>query len=932
MSGTANFVDSTKNSGLGDDSTTALYGRTNSGKVFSVPKTTDMLTTLFMNSRKRSVLTWTTLFILGFEMYLFFTLSTNVRKLFFLVLFLFWRVGYNGFLGILLQKQSQRGYIVRLLSRRGFLDDKLPWGKFVKKQLTEAMGPDYDFNQVPSEFNAWLLFRELVDLILVNDFGTYIMFALSYFQARSDWTWWENGLRYIVAFLLLAFNVAVKVDAHRVVKDFAWYWGDFFFLVDQSLTFDGVFELAPHPMYSVGYAGYYGISIFTASTTVFYVSLLAHAAQFLFLVIVENPHIEKTYPSSSKEPEVLVSKSINGKVSKALSQAYFSKDVSRFFKFDLHRAPDMFGLMVLGYGISFPLISFLHDRVFPSKTFISIVVLAHGLAWRLFYTLGLGFGVLAPQSTKKTWTRHFIKTGETPEVAFSHWLSIYSLTSAMSYISYGGAALYHIQIENWSIGSLLLRFTCGMLLVLLHIWTSLSVIEELGTFGWSYGDFFLDPRPTTLRYTGIYRYLNNPEKILGQSALYGLALISFNPNIFTLAILSHMCHLAVHYKIEVPHMRSRYHGLLRSEAGVTKTVKGAARQLTANLAGARALAAVKGAEALIDKVGQSVDQALAEARSRIPDLVGETQTLLTTSKKRLAETRNRLIQDLVESSYQVESNPSDIYQLELEKFPQEESTSPAQYLLGEPILLRVTVPAGVNRKWDWVGIYPVVSNPSKLISTVSSKNCFLYTHPPHFNSQADLGCPDDHSGKDQEFFGDVYERSQHETPYYIDFHPSEDLNTLSVTLIFSGSRLPWAPGTYEFRCHRGPGHGVASISRPFEIKTPLPLVLPSSANEVVSALLIHLPSCLEVDHVASDLDLTSLNKSQASKIASIIKSLFLVEFEPEVISSHSDLSGLGQRIIDARTALAPFSIPSSKASPESSDEVSLPEDETINTQ
>src|ERR1051326_2745155 len=74
-------------------------------------------------------------------------------------------------------------------------------------------------------------------------------------------------------------------------------WGDFFFLIDQSLTFDGVFEMAPHPMYSVGYAGYYGISLMAASYKVLFISILAHAAQFAFLVFVENPHIEKTYNS-----------------------------------------------------------------------------------------------------------------------------------------------------------------------------------------------------------------------------------------------------------------------------------------------------------------------------------------------------------------------------------------------------------------------------------------------------------------------------------------------------------------------------------------------------------------------------------------------------------------------------------------------------------
>ena len=75
----------------------------------------------------------------------------------------------------------------------------------------------------PLEYNTWLLFRQLVDLILMNDFVSYLCFALSWFNTSSQSTMFlGDAMRWCGGLFLIVFNIWVKIDAQRVVKDYAW--------------------------------------------------------------------------------------------------------------------------------------------------------------------------------------------------------------------------------------------------------------------------------------------------------------------------------------------------------------------------------------------------------------------------------------------------------------------------------------------------------------------------------------------------------------------------------------------------------------------------------------------------------------------------------------------------------------------------------------
>ncbi|KAI9021871.1 phospholipid methyltransferase-domain-containing protein [Hyaloraphidium curvatum] len=823
------------------------------GRRFAVPDTPDLLEHLFSTKRK-TLLDLPILLPIAVQIAVFMFLRPP--KWAFLASFLLWRAAYNAGLGYILHRQSQGGAFLGWFSAAGFglseaelAASKLPaWKKALvllfRSELEEHLAevadaksgrPPPPVDDLSPEFKGWMLFRFLVDTVLLNDFFAYVIMALAYFVWPTSFSLADLG-RYVAGFLLIYFNVWVKLDAHRVVRDYAWYWGDFFFLPasSSSLTFDGVFELAPHPMYSIGYLGYYGISLISGSYTVLYASLAAHAAQFAFLYFVEDPHIEKVYGSGGRgEREQL--------------RNYFRRDLLVFRNLDPLRTTDLLTILALLQTVT---ISLLLLRLPNPVPYLAL----QAVLWRLLWTCGLG-AVLRAQSRDGWWNRYHVGRGETAAQAFSHWKSFYNLGMVQTYASFWALAWGCYRLPAWGElgGATLLRHTVGGLLVLLHVWAAAAIHEALGDFGWFYGDFFL-PQKTGLKWGGIYRFLNNPEKVLGHASFYAASLLTLSPTVFAVSLLSHGLSILFLELVERPHMAKVYGtDQLRRKGGVEKVILGQVKETLDN--------SPPFVREIVEKVGEAVDAA-AEAVDRAgKEVFGDTEArrLLLDAVpglRRLVERRadrsglrrrRRRHADGDESDGSTAANspsPSDTpyprspspftseaaravsartfaglaellpARLVAEVLPPDlagaflpdaallpKDLDPSLYSVtveahngkvrwGEPIRVRFRCPPTASRR-DWIGLYRAGENARAKWTNRRSRGRWYWitgSHEPPVDPPA---------GK----------------------WPLEQEGEACVgEVVFEGPRSAWVPGMWEARYHHDGAYGVVTVSEPFEIE------------------------------------------------------------------------------------------------------------------
>jgi phosphatidylethanolamine N-methyltransferase len=433
----------------------------------------------------------------------------------------FWRLMYDVALGFVLKAQSERQVLTRwVASVKATVpppeEGGLAAAPFRARCLGRLLGRTKRscLETMPAPFSAWVVSRYISNTILCNDVGAFCLVVLRCWNFEgadcdeATTVCLGTAACYVLGTLLCLSSLFSKRDAHAVIGAYAWYWGDFFFLAERELIFDGIFELFPHPMYTVGYGWMYGAGLMSRSYAVFATALFCHMMQMAFLHFFEEPHIEKTYGSSSKHadgsPREDGAQPDDGPPKPRARRR--RANVLAVTNFDVFRASDIILVLFVGATLAVAALGVdlrpgertcggtaggapcifpfekdgeSHDACTfrrhvdlwcrtapPSAAYAEAHALVdgsaapwgecncgrlgtyffigHALFWRLANSLGLGY-VLNRQAKDRVWTAHFRRQGLSDERAFDSWKRLYNMTNTMTIVSFLMAVWYFFE-------------------------------------------------------------------------------------------------------------------------------------------------------------------------------------------------------------------------------------------------------------------------------------------------------------------------------------------------------------------------------------------------------------------------------------------------------------------------------------------------------
>ena len=306
---------------------------------FVLPETDDPYDLILsFNPRKYNTETWVTLlcYLLAFSVAGFVQSPMAM-----VALTLVWRMAYNLGIGLGLYHQSKSLALTRWMKEL----QKNPFSptyQFVRDILVSAIGEKHvQDHKLPADYYVWILTRNLIAIVESNDILCFTLCALKYgiyiriygmnevdgtFRVNEESEGLLNTVWDLMGVLLITLSLWGRISAGRKAGEYAWYWGDFFFIRTQSTRItDGIFELFPHPMYTVGYCWIYGCALLARSTTILLLAMVMHISQLLFLWIVEYPHVDKLYGSNDLQ----------------VPQAYKVANIFLLINFDIFRASDV---------------------------------------------------------------------------------------------------------------------------------------------------------------------------------------------------------------------------------------------------------------------------------------------------------------------------------------------------------------------------------------------------------------------------------------------------------------------------------------------------------------------------------------------------------------------------------------------------------------